>query len=68
MTKLIAAFRSFANVPKDVRFESVTAVNLRIQVLRDFALTSRLLLIATFLKCKIRRIEKLTLVYPIKTT
>ena len=44
MTKLIAVFRNFANVPKNARFQVVTAVNLRIQVLRDFAPCSRLLL------------------------
>jgi hypothetical protein len=31
MTKLIAAFRNFANALKDTRFEVLTAVNLRIQ-------------------------------------
>jgi hypothetical protein len=67
MTKLIAAFRNFANAPKDARVEAVTAVSLRIQVLRDFAPSSRVLLIAPFLKCKIRRIETSTLVYPINT-
>jgi len=67
MTKLIAAFRNFAKAPKDARFEVVTAVSLWIQVLQDFAPSSRVLLGTAFLKCKIRRIEKLTLVYPIKT-
>jgi hypothetical protein len=67
MTKLIAAFRNFANAPEDAKFKVVTAVSLCIQVLRDFAPSIRVLLSATFLKCKIRRIEKLTLVYPIKT-
>jgi hypothetical protein len=47
MTKLTAAFRNPANAPTNARFEVVTAVNLRAQVLWDFAPCSRVLLIAT---------------------